>query len=92
MEKIQKSHWKETEATDSGHTALFTFGIKENLDSSERSRLTQVIRNLVLQPLDFQELPDSVPTNGSSVCDFKEQGRTCSATLPNPHLQGQPNH
>lgn len=46
MDKISRSLMYVADAVESGYTAVFTFGIKELLDTKERQELSSILRDL----------------------------------------------
>lgn len=64
--KYQKSIDMIADSIESGYTALFTFAIKEDLDSKEKRLLAQTLRNLAPQiedSISLKTLPEDFNLN-----------------------------
>lgn len=79
MEKLQKALGYIADATETGYSALYTFGVKEILNYQERQALARILQNLAVQPdllVSLQEVHPEFPQG-----DFHQDGeRMCIST------------
>lgn len=83
QENIVKALSYTADAVATGYTAVFTFGIKEILDTSERTAMSQMLQSLAANPALVDQLLTS--QSNASQRNFSTAYSEVGDTVSRPH-------